>query len=300
MTTKVTPSSNEVEYSESMFKNGQEQQMDSIIIGVDADTPNDANDANNQTPSNMIPSKFGSHAIVKLLNPSVCGWACEKRTKDKSNNSAATCSFVGIDSLSFQFYDGNSGNSMNGLEQSFRDKFARQHLFSFRTSCYVGCLFMILYAGMDWYYYSEAEHFTILIVLRFAGFIPTLLLSAAITHSKIYWNHRLRHILLSVSTLLLGSLIIAYSYITRGANQGTFSLFFCVLFFLTPLPFGTALGLGSILWAAYLPCLLVSGESQKINQAVDLLLDFDVLQAWSNLFARYVLFFSVETKLVLC
>jgi hypothetical protein len=232
-----------------------------------------------------IPDHFPDHPVIKILSPAFFGYSCERRIKEKEAGP-----YIGIDSLSFQFID-DRGNKLPGLELTFNNKFASQHKIPLRWSCYGGAVGMAIYAGYDWWYHRQDERLLVfLMVLRFAGFLPCLLCAGSLTHTRTYWDVYKRRRILTLLSMLLGILIIVYSYATGGANQGTFALYLALLFFLTPLPFKVALTIASIMWAAYLPCLLVAGDDQKAESVVDLILDWDVLQAWSNLLASLVLY----------
>jgi class 3 adenylate cyclase len=292
MSTKVSPEQGELEYSPSMYEGitNMTPGRDNVVEeeeeeeeGGKQNTPNQQSKGRTQQAL-IIPASYTSHADVQFLSPACCGWSCQRRLQLEQNL------YIGIDSFSFDFYD-NNGRPMPGLQQSFQNKFAQQHKVAFRTSCYGGVLAMILFAVWDWHYYlHDVNMLTTLMILRFAGLVPCLLLAGSLTHTQLYWDHQKRYVILAILSGGLGVLIIAYSFITRGANQGTFALFFALLFFLTPLPFGTALGLGSSLWLVYLPCLLVAGQEGQMESAVDLLMDWDVIQSWSNLLASLILY----------
>ena len=277
---------NTIMYSPSMYQSAADhpplKQMEAFAGEDDASIPTSS------VPT--IPDHFPDHPEIKFLSPAFFGYSCERRTKPAKAAATASQPYIGIDSFSFHFLD-DQGALLPGLERTFNDKFASQHKIPFRWSCYGGALGMAIYAGYDWWYHRQDESLLMfLMILRFAGFLPCLLTAGGLTHTATYWQHDKRNLILSMLSVLLGILIIVYSYATGGANQGTFALYFALLFFLTPLPFKVALSIGSILWAAYLPCLLVAGDEQKAENVVDLIVDFDVLQAWSNLLASLVLY----------
>ncbi len=246
-------------------------------------------------PDSSIPVDYTGKVNIMWIAPAFFGYACQRREgRTQKGEDRPENSMIGIDSLFMTYHDAG-GRSMPSLQQSFEEKFAQLHLHSMRYGAFGGSIMLSLYGWYDYYHYADAfpELMGIIFALRFAGMVPMLLLSGLFTYTKQYNQPKIRQMFLAVSTGVLGTMIITYSYITMAATQGTFALFFTMLFFLVPLGFAPSLLMGVTLWAGYLPCLLVSGE-ESLSGITSALIDWDVLQNWTTLFLSLVLYASLR------
>jgi hypothetical protein len=277
--TKVSPQPSEgLSYSESMYASAE------------------------RAPDPLIPAHYGK-VTVAWIAPACFGYACQRREKphlvgggtpDDPEQDQGNSDVIGVDAF-FMTYHEADGRPMASLQQSFEEKFALLHLQSMRWGAFGGTIMLSLYGGYDYFHYADTypELMGTIFALRYAGMVPMLLLSGMFTFTKQYNQPKIRQVFLAVSTGILGTMIIAYSYITMAATQGTFALFFTMLFFLVPLGFAPSLLLGFTLWVGYLPCLLVSGED-NLSEISSALIDWDVLQNWTTLFLSLALYATLR------
>lgn len=219
--TKVSPQPSEgLSYSESMYASAE------------------------RAPDPLIPAHYGK-VTVAWIAPACFGYACQRREKphlvgggtpDDPEQDQGNSDVIGVDAF-FMTYHEADGRPMASLQQSFEEKFALLHLQSMRWGAFGGTIMLSLYGGYDYFHYADTypELMGTIFALRYAGMVPMLLLSGMFTFTKQYNQPKIRQVFLAVSTGILGTMIIAYSYITMAATQGTFALFFTMLFFLVPL-----------------------------------------------------------------
>ena len=245
--------------------------------------------------TDLIPANY-EKVKLEWISPACFGYACQRRFSEnlQDGNKAGAESIIGIDLL-FMTYHEKDGRPMKLLQKNFQEKFAQLHLHSMRFGAFGGSIMLSLYGGYDYYHYSDdhPELMGTIFALRYAGMVPMLLLSGVFTYTRHYKQPKTREIFLALTTGILGSLIIAYSYITLAATQGTFALFFTMLFFLVPLGFAPSIFLGFILWVGYFPCLLVSGKD-NIHEISSADINWDVLQNWTTLFLSLALYASLR------
>ena len=281
MSTKVEPEENAIHYSPSMFESAAQHEHSQPTVLKDDGIP--------LSTKSVLPSQITDQCTVQFTNPAFCGFACARRFPPTPTSSTPSQQQIGIDALSF-IYEFN-GQKLPNLQIAFEQKFASLHQRQFRFSCLGGAVAMSVYGAYDWHYYRTTDFYVQLVLLRFAGFLPCLLLAGSLTYSTYYWKAHIRTLLLSLLSFALGLFIVMYSFVTRGANQGTFALYFALLFFLTPLPFSRQLLIGVVLWTLYLFPLLVSEvEADDTEWKYSELISFDIIQAWSTLLASLFLY----------
>jgi hypothetical protein len=302
MSSKVYPSSTENDDGEGGDGGSAKLQYSPSMFDAAAKSNQSRKKSNKEGNVNgsLLPSTIiGVNPTIKFTNPAFCGYACARRfdftDEETSCSTKQKNQFIGIDSLAF-IYEFNS-KPLPKLQSAFEEKFASLHLYQFRYSCIGGVIAMTLLGGYDWYYYREEEHFTALMLLRFLGFLPCLIIACCVTYSKQYWITARRNLFLTTLSFSLGVLIVIYSFITMGANQGTFALYFAMLFFLTPINFSRQLIVGVTLWFFSLVSRVLVESSKRYGNSnsntfemTELFINFEILQSWSTLLASLILY----------